>query len=311
VVVQPGVVIDSSVQDGVGIESIGNLTITTSGAVSVTSEGNNKDGLRADTQNGGNVVVNSTANIVVAKETTSGDGVIARSNFGAVGNGLGTGTVSVTSSGTIEVFSAVGTGISAGGSGLFTTVTVSSDVITHGANKSPALFVANGSLNPLAKAEVNVLGGITTKLETSGAVSPGIAVQTLGSQAIVNGSGTITTVGPLSQGIGVLTSAGTVNVQWDGVITTQGSTSAGIQTQNQVSGDATIKAAGTITTGGATSEGIRSTDAQWQPFDHVGCRHHDHARHTKVGTTAENTTATAGQLPKARASPIASINRPR
>jgi hypothetical protein len=36
-----------------------------------------------------------------------------------------------------------------------------------------------------------------------------------------------------------------------------------------------------------------------------------HARHTKVGTIAENTTATAGQLLKARASPIASSDRPR
>lgn len=255
--VQPGVSINTSVQDGVAIESTGSLTITTTGAVTVNSTGVNRDGLRADTQSGGSVVVNSTANITVTSDT--GDGIIARSNLGAVGNGLGNGTVFVSSSGIIEIFGNTATGISAAGSGLFTDVTVSGSITTHGIVSSPAVFIANGSVNPAAFARATLMNAA---ILTAGANSPGIGMTTFAGRAIVAGSGSIQTTGDSSQGVGAATLfGGSTEINWNGIITTTGTASAGIQTQNTTVGTATIIASGIISTTGNNSAGINALSA--------------------------------------------------
>jgi outer membrane autotransporter protein len=217
VTLQDGVIVTApTVSDGVAIEQGGNLTLITEGTVTIGVVGgaDDRDGLRVDSIDNGNVVVNSTANITV--NNLEGDGIVARSNSAdneAAGwedndRSQGTDTVSVVSSGTIDVFGNMSTGITAGAAGASVAVTVTGDITTEGATESGAIVAQNYSTSALSQSTVNVTDA---NLSTLGELSGGIIVGNVTGFSTINSTGgTIHTVGERSLGMGA--AAGLANI---------------------------------------------------------------------------------------------------
>jgi fibronectin-binding autotransporter adhesin len=204
------------VSDGVAIEQGGNLTLITEGTVTIGVIGgaNDRDGIRVDSVDNGNVIVNSTANITV--NNLEGDGIVARSNsadneaadWEDDHRSQGTGAVSVVSSGTIDVFGNMSTGITAGGAGESVSVTVTGDVTTAGATESGAIVAQSYSTSALSQSTVSVTGA---NLSTLGELSGGIVVGNVTGFSTINSTGgTIKTIGERSIGMGA--AAGLANI---------------------------------------------------------------------------------------------------
>ncbi len=212
-----------------------NSTINSNlGAFSISTTGNNAQGIFANSQFG-SVTVDSTGDI-----STQGDaagGILALSIYSAA---------TVMSTGNIATLGAVANGIYASSRDGAVTVTSTGDIVTQG-DDSNGIY----AVTPYGAATVTSTGDITTK--GSGAL--GIGAGSYNSAATVTSVGNIMAEGDFAYGIVAFTTGGSATVDSTGDISTQGLSGNGIFARAD-NGSATVTSTGDVTTQGDNAQGV-------------------------------------------------------
>jgi hypothetical protein len=227
---------------GIKFTSAGAVTITSdTGAFGITTAGNAGFGIFARSLGSGPVTVTSTGNITTAG--VSGVGIVAYGNGG--------GAVTVTSTGNITT-TGIGSGLGilafdlAGG----TTVTSTGNITTAGSNSTAISARASGAVTATS----------TGNIATAGSNSYGIFAQSGTGSVTVTSTGNITTAGAGAFGIDAGSfGAGAIAVTSTGNIATAGVGASGIYLNGGPgSGAVTLTSTGNITTAGNAAFGINA-----------------------------------------------------
>ena len=298
--------------DGIQVRDESGITLTVNLAdgVTITTDGLHADGL--EVLGSSDIVINSAANITVNSDTTDfrgTAGLVGRINdaastgninitqlanstitvtgddgFGLYGFNAGTGSVFVTSSGSISTAGFFGYGLNAwntaaGGANTTVTLNAPGSVFTDGINAVGLYSLNAGAGNALAFAH----GKITTIQEGSDAVLTDIDNQNMsGASAIVlSNTAEILTMGDSSNGAWALNwGLGNASITSAATVTTQGTSAVGLNAEIRlgtppdpaVPGDlgnhyrggvlsaadalVHLEGSGIVVTGGASSHGI-------------------------------------------------------
>lgn len=250
----------ASMIDGIYFGSDGNVTINSdTGPFSITTTGDNADGIEAYSYNG-NVKVTHAGDIITRGDYARGiyaDGVastivdhtgdITTRGYGSEGiYATGYGRVSVKQTGTITTQGVYSDGIYATAFGGPITVNQTGSIVTHG---DGAMGI--NAFSPVADITVNQTGNITTH----GDGSYGIGAFSPSGNITVRQTGNITTHGYDANGITAISYGGDVTVKQTGNITTSGHYAYGISAFT-LGGALAISHTGTIRTSGRYADGI-------------------------------------------------------